>query len=235
MSPVTRDFVLVHGAWHGAWAWDHLRPVLEREGHRTLAVELPSEDVNADASAYARAIAHAVDEAGWTRPIVVGHSMSGVALPLVPDLIDVGHLVFLGALVPAPGERMLDVFRHEGVRGDTGAHVEEDADRRSWWTSYEGASEILYHDVQPPRARAAFERLRPQARAPFAQACPLERFPDVPTSYVLMREDRMILPSWSRAAAPARLGVEPVELPGGHSPMLADPGRLAAVLVDLSR
>jgi pimeloyl-ACP methyl ester carboxylesterase len=235
MPPVSCDFVLVHGAWHGAWAWDHLRPVLEHAGHRTLAVELPCDDADADASAYARAIAQAVDEAGWSRPTIVGHSMSGVALPLVPDLVDVGQLLFLGALIPAPGERMLDVFRREGVRGDTGAHIDEDADGRTWWASWEGAFEIFYHDVEPSRARAAFERLRPQARAPFAETCPLERFPDVPTSYVLMREDRMILPTWSREAAPARLGVEPVELPGGHSPMLADPGRLAALLVGLSR
>ena len=232
---MTRDFVLVHGAWHGAWAWDRLRPVLEREGHRTLAVELPVDDVGADASAYARAIAQTVDAAGWTRPTIVGHSLSGVALPLVPDLVDVGHLVFLGALIPVPGERMLDVFRREGVRGDTAPYIEEDAERRSSWTSYEGAFEIFYRDVEPPRARAAFERLRPQARAPYAEICALERFPDVPTSYVLMREDRMILPRWSREAAPARLGVQPIELPGGHSPMIADPVRLAAALVDLSR
>src|SRR5262245_42325677 len=124
---MTADFVLVHGAWHGAWVWDHVRPALEREGHRTLAVELPSDDLEADASAYARAIAQAIDEAGWTAPVVVGHSLAGVALPLVPALVGVGRLVYLGALIPSPGERMLDVFRREGVRGDTRDHVATDA------------------------------------------------------------------------------------------------------------
>jgi hypothetical protein len=45
----------------------------------------------------------------------------------------------------------------------------------------------------------------------------------------------MIRPEWSRAAARARLGVEPVELPGGHSPMLADPERLTDALIALTR
>ena len=27
-------FVLVHGAWHGAWCWDKVVPLLERAGHR---------------------------------------------------------------------------------------------------------------------------------------------------------------------------------------------------------
>jgi hypothetical protein len=34
-----------------------------------------------------------------------------------------------------------------------------------------------------------------------------------------------------RYAVSARLGVEPIELPGGHSPFLARPAHLADVLV----
>src|SRR5262245_6040955 len=130
---MTADFVLVHGAWHGAWAWDHVRAALEREGHRTLAVELPSDELEADASAYARAIAQTIDEAGWTAPTVVGHSLAGEAIPLVPGLVSVGRLVYLGALIPSPGERMLDVFRREGVLGDTRDYVEVDDRGTSRW------------------------------------------------------------------------------------------------------
>jgi alpha/beta hydrolase family protein len=83
-------------------------------------------------------------------------------------------------------------------------------------------------------AELAAARLRPRARAPHDELCPLERFPDVPTSYVLMRDDRMIRPEWSRVAVPQRLRVDPIELPGGHSPMLADPERLADVPIGLA-
>jgi hypothetical protein len=48
-----------------------------------------------------------------------------------------------------------------------------------------------------------------------------------------MRDDRMIRPQWSRQAASQRLGVAPIELPGGHSPMLADSRQLADTLIDL--
>lgn len=64
---------------------------------------------------------------------------------------------------------------------------------------------------------------------------PIAQFPSVPTSYILMRDDRMIRPQWSRIAAPRRLGVEPIELPGGHSPMLANPKHLADILIQLTR
>jgi hypothetical protein len=41
----------------------------------------------------------------------------------------------------------------------------------------------------------------------------------------------MIAPAWSRRVARERLGVESVELPGGHSPFLSRPAELAAALV----
>ena len=38
---MTREFVLVHGMSHGAWAWELLTPYLEQRGHRVVTVELP--------------------------------------------------------------------------------------------------------------------------------------------------------------------------------------------------
>jgi hypothetical protein len=34
------DFVLVHGAWHGAWCWRRILPGLHQAGHRAFAVSL---------------------------------------------------------------------------------------------------------------------------------------------------------------------------------------------------
>jgi hypothetical protein len=58
--------------------------------------------------------------------------------------------------------------------------------------------------------------------------------PDIPKSYILMREDGMIRPQWSRIAAAQRLGVQPIELSGGHSPMLADPDQLTELLLHVA-
>jgi pimeloyl-ACP methyl ester carboxylesterase len=224
------SFVLVHGAWHDARAWDQLRHILDRRGCRSIAVDLPIEDTTVNASGYARAIATAARELGAEAPVIVGHSMAGIAIPLVPALIPIRHLVFLAALIPAPGRRMADVQAHEDVLGDTRS-VARDEQGRSYWTSSEAAIEILYHDCEPSLARATAARLRPQARTPHEEPCPLEHMPNVPKSYILMHEDRMIRPQWSRVAAPQRLGVQPIELSGGHSPMLGDPDQLTEVLL----
>jgi pimeloyl-ACP methyl ester carboxylesterase len=229
------NFVLVHGAWHDARAWDQLREVLDGRGCRSIAVDLPIEDVAIDASGYARVIATAAGtlDVGPEAPVVVGHSMAGIALPLVPALASVRHLVFLAALIPEPGRSMGSVQVSEHVLGDNGA-LTRDPQGRSYWTSAPDAIEILYHDCSPALAVVAAARLRRQARTPHDEPCGLSRFPDVPASYIVMRDDRMIRPEWSRTAARVRLGVEPLELPGGHSPMLADPEQLADALIGLT-
>jgi pimeloyl-ACP methyl ester carboxylesterase len=233
MSP---SFVLVHGAWHDARAWDQLRRALGERGCGSVAVDLPIDEIGVDASGYARVIAGAVGELSGDPepPVVIGHSMSGIAIPLVPALASVRRPVFLAALIPSPGRTMAEVQTSENVLGDTSA-VARDASARSFWTSPDAAVEVLYHDCNPVIAGVAAARLRPQARAPHDEPCPLTCFPDVPVNYVVMQSDRMIRPEWSRTAARARLGTEPVELPGGHSPMLADPERLAETLIALTR
>jgi len=54
-------FALVHGAWHGAWAWDALIPEFEARSHRVVAPDLPCEDVNAGAAEYAQVVIDALE------------------------------------------------------------------------------------------------------------------------------------------------------------------------------
>jgi hypothetical protein len=58
--------------------------------------------------------------------------------------------------------------------------------------------------------------------------------PSVPTDYIVLSEDAALSPAWCRQAARDRLGVEPHELAGGHSPFITRPGELADMLVALS-
>ena len=63
-----------------------------------------------------------------------------------------------------------------------------------------------------------------------SEVTPLQAWPNVPSGYIVCTEDRTAAPAWARRAARERLGVEPIELPGGHCPFLSRPERLAAVL-----
>ena len=88
---------------------------------------------------------------------------------------------------------------------------------------------MLYHDCAPEAADAAITRLRFQ-RSMWTEVADFDAWPDVETVSITCAEDRIVNPTWSNRVARERLGVEALELPGGHSPFLARPDALADLL-----
>jgi pimeloyl-ACP methyl ester carboxylesterase len=224
-------FVLVHGAWHGAWCWERLAPELRTRGHDVLAMDLPSEDVLAGCARYAEIVMDEIGDAS-SDLVLVGHSLGGLTIPLVAARRPISRLVFLCALIPQPGRSLLDQIQDDPAMfsdGFDGAPARDELGR-SYWDDPDLAMRQLFSGCEQSDAAAATARLRPQARTPNVEPCPLEKWPDVSAVYILGKDDATVRPAWSRRAARERLGVEPVELEGGHAPFLSHPAELADAL-----
>jgi pimeloyl-ACP methyl ester carboxylesterase len=79
---------------------------------------------------------------------------------------------------------------------------------------------------------AVYARGEPQqADKPCGEPWPLDAWPDVPTSAVTGRHDRLFPEPLQRSYLRERLGIEPTVIDGGHLVALADPEGLADVLL----
>jgi pimeloyl-ACP methyl ester carboxylesterase len=221
-----RLFVLIHGAWHDDACWEPLVAQLGSRGHECLTPVLPLGDPAATFVDYADAVLRCL--AGRDRPVLVGHSMASAVAPLVAERFPVTLLVYLcpamfGLPWPPDGPaRERAGFRRPPV----------DAQGCTSWPR-ERAVNDLYGRLDPRLAGRLARRLRPQPQAPFSAPYPLRRPPDVPSALIYTRDDELFDDRWSRWIAAELLGVEAVELPGGHFPMLEHPGLLADLLETL--
>jgi pimeloyl-ACP methyl ester carboxylesterase len=107
------DFVLVHGAWHGAWCWKKILPGLWSAGHRAFAVTLSGTGERAHQLSADITLRTHVDDAAAVieaeelqHAIVVGHSYGGMVITALADRMPerIARLVYLDAVVPLPGE-----------------------------------------------------------------------------------------------------------------------------------
>jgi pimeloyl-ACP methyl ester carboxylesterase len=199
-----------------------------------VTVDLPISDPGLGAAEYADVVAGAMPDAA--DPVVVGHSMAGLVLPLVADRRPVRRLVFIAAFLPRAGMSANDQRRAEPIDGTYVPTAVDwvDLGDNVWAVGPETARELFFNDLEPDLARWAVARLRPQAYRVFEEPSPLGAWPDVPSSYIVCRSDRSVSPDWARHAALDRLGVEPVEIDGGHSPFLTRPVELARIVSGLA-
>jgi pimeloyl-ACP methyl ester carboxylesterase len=222
------DFVLVHGTTQSPAAWERVAGSLTERGHRAFAVDLPVDQPDLLADDYARIAAEQVAD-DVRDPVVVAHSGGGLVLTELGSRLRARHLVWLAAVVPdfAGGRSLLDQINAD-MAGMFGTE----------WPQWEGedpteAAYFLFHGCDLATLRWALGTLR--TWRPVA-ACgePAGRAPDVPSTYVLPRDDRTLTPTWMRAAARERLGAAPVEIDGDHCPHVAYSELVATILTGVT-
>ena len=200
-------YVLIPGAGCTSWHWHPVTDELRRRGRDVVAVDLPCEDPSAGLTEYVDAVVDAVGTR--TDLVVVAHSLGGFTAPLVCDRLPVRLLVLVAGMIPAPGETF-----------------------RNWWANTRYVDEStepdpFFHDLPPELAGEAERQLRNQSGGAEDEPWPAPAWPDVPTRFVLGRDDQFFSADFLRRVARERLELEPDEVPGGHFPMLGHPVEVA--------
>jgi pimeloyl-ACP methyl ester carboxylesterase len=234
-------FVLIAGAWHGAWCWHRLTPLLERHGSRVIAPDLPSmsgdpspaDQVTLDS--WARFVADIVER--QPEPVVlVGHSRGGIVVSQAAELVPgrIRHLVYLSAYLLPAGATLAAEARRDAesliapnmiaARSGITCNLRESAVREAF---YGLCSEA---DYEHARLRLSPEPLKPLVTPLTLTA---DRFGSVPRAYVETTRDRTVTLA-SQRRMQAQLPCAPVfTLESDHSPFLSQPEVLARILISI--
>ena len=237
---MTATVVLVHGAWHGAWCFERVLPLLRDAGVPAVAVDLPGHgddggsftDLHGDA-AHVSAVLDGIDG----DVVLLGHSYGGAVITEAGVHGRVGHLVYLCALALDGSESCVSAaagelagLSHEG-RPSLGDAWVSHPDGTTTMTA-EGAAACLYNDCDTEATTWAVARLGPQPMGNFGQSPAAVGWRQRPSTYVVCTEDQAIHPGLQEALA--RRCTNRVVWPAGHSPFLSHPELVSALLVELA-
>lgn len=200
---------------------------LEQRGHRTEAVDLPTDQPDLGTDDYAEIVREQVGTDADA--IVVAHSASGLLLPATARALNAKQQVWLAAWVPHPTASLIEeVERRADVAFAPDWLGNDPTSDRSV------AEHFLFHDCDDQTRDWALTTLRLFVpRAAYAERIALGA--TTASTYIVASDDRTIRPEWQRRMARQRLGTEPLEIAAGHCPHVSRPDHLAEVLAGLGK
>lgn len=237
-------YILIHGSWHGGWCWDKVKSLLEQQGHKVVAPDLPGHGQDKTSvpeitlQRFVDRVCKVLD--AQTEPVIlVGHSMGGIVVTQTaeyrPDKIKT--LVYVCAFLPRNGESLLQLAQQDKetlilpnliINEEEGYHsVKEEAIR-----------DVFYQDCRDEDVARAKSLLVPQeALAPVATPVQTsdENYGRIPRVYIECLRDQTIGPSLQKQMVSATPCRQILSLNTGHSPFFSAPEALADHLVTVAK
>ncbi|MFI9560293.1 alpha/beta fold hydrolase [Nonomuraea endophytica] len=226
--------VLVHGGFADASGWNSVIERLQRDGYKTIAPANPLRGIPTDA-AYINSVLKSVEG-----PIVlVAHSYGGAVITnAAVGVENVKALVYIAAMAPDEGEKLIDLF------GKFPGSQIPDSVREVPYANADGSTGVdLY--LKPDKFRAAFAadlpvsttRLMQATQRPFAASSYTDvtagaAWRTIPSWALVATEDKAIPPALERFFY-KRAKSKVYEAKGAsHVPMMSQPGLVTRVIKD---
>ena len=240
------DFVLVHGAWHGAWAWRRVVDALHAQGHRALAVCLSGVGERAHLisplitlETHIADVANTIEAEELQDVVLAVHSYAGMIGTAVADRMPqrLRHLVYVDAVVPRPGESWSST--HTSATREArlaAAQASPDfsfpaPDPSVFGLAAEDHAWVLRRQTPHPghtyQAPLQFDPKRVAAVPRTFIDCVQPRLATIDAIRPRVRDAGFWDGEWVRGG-----GARVVELATGHDPMVSAPQELTRMLVD---
>jgi len=231
--------VLVHGAWHGAWCWNKVLPLLREKGFtvytptQTGVGERTNElSKNISVDTFIQDIADFLTTHDLHDVVLVGHSFAGISISGVADRMPerIRHLVYLDALLLQSGQKVFDIIPPEMA-----------AARRELAMQ---TSNGLSLPVPDPKAFGVTDEVDAQWVKDNCTPHPLSTYETtlhlkhplgngLPVSYIAVTPHYLATTS-SRDYARSRSDWQYAEIAAGHDAMVTSPAHLCRLLEELA-
>ena len=237
-----KTFVMIHGSWHGGWAWQEVVRHLLSKGHIAEAPTLPGHGPRATRAGIThRDCVHAV--VGYIQRrrldsiVLVGHSFGGSVIQKVAEELPnrIERMVFLNALIVEHGHCVFDELPADYVALFNQLAVA--SSDNTMLIPWEIWRDNFIQDAPEAVARSLWEQLSPEPNQVNLDQLCLKRFYslNIPKSVIHCLQDKALPPGYFHPRMSSRLGeFKLIEMDGSHEVMFTRAEQLADKVVEAS-
>jgi pimeloyl-ACP methyl ester carboxylesterase len=235
-------FVIVHGAFQNARAWDDVVRRLKRAGHKAIAVDLPGRG-GADArtqtlTGYRDAVLSVVKTQSES-VILVGHSFGGITISEVAEAAPekIKKLIYVAAYLPRKGDSLQSLSGEDKDNKFTKENFVVAPDYSTANILARDGALIFANDAKGARQAAIANALMLEPLAPMAGQSTVtpEKFGTVSKAYIFTLRDNAVSLLLQRRMVERTPVARSYEINAGHAPFLTQPAQLTAILIKAAR
>ncbi|WP_024769867.1 alpha/beta fold hydrolase [Aquimarina macrocephali] len=238
----SKTFLLIHGAWEGAWAWKETTQFLERKGNKVISIDLPGHgdditpisEINLDL--YVNRVKVELNK--FSAPVVlVAHSFAGYVISKVAEEVPqkIEKLIFIASAIPYKSKPAIKIFE-EDKESEFIANLIFSEDQISATMNRETIKNIVFGGATDSQIDEVIPQLVEQATKPFFEIVETteKNFGSVSKAYIETKHDRVLSLTAQRMLQKETGITESVLLDTGHVPLVTTPKELANALIEVS-
>jgi pimeloyl-ACP methyl ester carboxylesterase len=237
-----KTFILIHGSWHSSWNWHRVIPILERKGHRAIAVDLPGmgrDKTPINEVRFQKSVASICEliDSLDSKVILVGHSKNGIMISQAAEYRSdkIEKLIYLAAYLIPDGKTQSE-YSAQDLNGVLKPFVTRYPELNAHTLQPEIYKEGLYHDCDETITELA--KLLLSHESVESANTPLElseeKYGSVPRFYIECTEDKAVSPSIQRKMYTETFCQKVYQMKTSHSPFFSQPEELSSILCEIA-
>ncbi|NBX84745.1 MAG: alpha/beta fold hydrolase [Gammaproteobacteria bacterium] len=230
MQFTMRNYLLVHGAWHGYWCWNTLLDMLDQESvvHTVKYPQLKSVDITLED--YVAHICRMIDNIDG-QITLVGHSFAGFVISEVacryPERIS--ELIYINGFVPLEHESLLELTPLLTSQHLTPYLVVDENNQELFLEPWSTVETYMYNKTI--KEDIPLNRLRPEPLKPLMGKVRLSAvFATIPKRAIISRDD-LTLSMTDQIFMCQRYQMPYSLIDADHCPFISAPFKLAELIL----